>query len=477
MIRTRNYLLVIFWIAIVVSLAAQNGAPQQVWSQVFNLFNGGSQNNPNVAVIEDNIFFTARSYSYDQIKLVQMNKNTQQIGWVRNLGFNSDVGFGQYQLAVSNDYNLAVVDSGFVIRKISAQTGQDIWMRNLPNSPVQRWILLAVTNYLICRGNRGSLVLLNWQTGSIISQMEIAVPYQTPMGMHRVSSQDGQSLYLADTCLDGEYWNISWRATKITISPDLNSYQQNWQIMLADEVSAETTQSCDNVYIKSAYLDSLSNATMKIRRINPQDGEIIWTQDIGGPNECTISGLINNGNNVIAYGLHYGDYRPTMVNYDQTGTQTWAYSAPFPDGDFPYAIYEAAVWDGNNLVLAGRASYSNQTGIESRSWLSMVSTTVSNDDPTAPIPDPGLTCYPNPFRSSTNVKFTQIDNSPTTVAIYNVKGQLVRTLIAGQKLPLGEQIIAWDGKTNAGQIVAAGIYYYKIHSGRFSSTKKIVFLK
>ena len=216
---------------------------------------------------------------------------------------------------------------------------------------------------------------------------------------------------------------------------------------------------------------------MKIRRINPQDGEIIWTQDIGGPNECTISGLINNGNNVIAYGLHYGVYRPTMVNYDQTGTQTWAYSAPFPDGDFPYAIYEAAVWDGNNLVLAGRASYSNQTGIESRSWLSMVSTTVSNDDPTAPIPDPGLTCYPNPFRSSTNVKFTQIDNSPTTIAIYNVKGQLVRTLIAGQKLPLGEQIIAWDGKTNAGQIVAAGIYYYKIHSGRFSSTKKIVLIK
>jgi hypothetical protein len=472
----KTTLLVIIILMAVTMAWAQNGTPQQVWSQTFDLFNGGSQNSNNVVLVGDKIFFTAKDY--DEIKLVQIDKDDRQIGWVRNLGYNSGFGSAQYQMVVSNDYNLAVVDSGFVVRKISAQTGQDMWMYNLYSSPVQGWSLLAVTNYLICRGNRGSLVFLNWQTGEIISQMETAIPYQTPMGIHTVSSQDGQSLYLADVCQDGQYWNTSWRVTKLTLSPDLTNYQQNWQIMVTDETFPRITQSCDYLYVQSLYFDSLSNTTMKIRRINPQDGETVWTQNIGEPNEFDIQGLINNGDNVIAYGLHYGDYRPIMVNYNPSGTQTWSYSAPFPEGGFPYAMYRDAVWDGNVLILTGRASYSNQTATNSRAWLSAVSTTVANDDPTAPAtPEPELTCYPNPFRGSTSVKFNQIDNSPTTIAIYNTRGQLVRTLVNSQKLSPGEHTVAWDGKTDSSQLTAAGVYFYKMTSGRFSSTRKMIMMK
>jgi len=71
-----------------------------------------------------------------------------------------------------------------------------------------------------------------------------------------------------------------------------------------------------------------------------------------------------------------------------------------------------------------------------------------------------LTCYPNPFWGSTNVKFNQVDNGLTTVAIYNIKGQLILTLINDQKLSTGEHSFNWDGKTNSGQTTAAGIYYY-----------------
>lgn len=105
-------------------------------------------------------------------------------------------------------------------------------------------------------------------------------------------------------------------------------------------------------------------------------------------------------------------------------------------------------------------------------------TTVATDDPVTPAtPDPELTCYPNPFRGSTNVKFNQIDNSPTTIAIYNTRGQLVRTLVNSQKLSLGEHSFTWDGKTNSGQPVAAGVYFYKMLSGRFSSTRKMIMMK
>lgn len=458
-----------------VSLTAQNVNPQQVWSQTFDFFNGGSQNSANVVLIGDKIFFIAKDN--DEIKLVQIDKDTRQIGWVKNLGYNLNAGMSPQQLVVSNDYNLAVVDSGFVICKISAQTGQDIWMRNLYGSPVQSWKVFAATNYLICRGNRGSLVLLNWQTGEIISQMETAIPYQTPMGIHTVS-QDGQSLYLADNCLDGQYWNTSWRVTKLTLSPDLSSYQQDWQVVTIDEFFPRIIKSIGCLYVQSVYLDSLGNTTMKMRRINPQDGETVWTQNIGEPNEFDIQGLIDNGDNVIAYGLHYGDYRPIMVNYNPSGTQTWSYSAPFPEGGFPYAMYRAAVWDGNVLILTGRASYSNQTATNSRAWLSAVSTTVANDDPTIPsIPNTEITCYPNPFRGSTNVKLNQIDSSPTTVSIYNARGQLIRTLINDQKLSPGEHSFVWDGNDGKGLPVASGMYLCRATTGKASASRRMILIR
>ena len=85
--------------------------------------------------------------------------------------------------------------------------------------------------------------------------------------------------------------------------------------------------------------------------------------------------------------------------------------------------------------------------------------------------------YPNPFRGSTNVKFNKIDNSPTTVAIYNIKGQLVRTLINNSKLSPGEHIVAWDGKADSGQIVATGMYFIKIESESYSAMRKMILMK
>jgi flagellar hook assembly protein FlgD len=133
-----------------------------------------------------------------------------------------------------------------------------------------------------------------------------------------------------------------------------------------------------------------------------------------------------------------------------------------------------------NVVIHG-FDFKGNRGItcgDDGSIATFADTTVANNDPVTPAtPDPDLSCYPNPFRGSTNVKFTQIDNSPTTVAIYNTRGQLVRTLIKNQKLSPGEHIIAWDGKNNSCQPTADGIYIYKITSGQFSSTKKMIMLK
>ncbi|MEN6446016.1 MAG: T9SS type A sorting domain-containing protein [Candidatus Cloacimonas sp.] len=102
---------------------------------------------------------------------------------------------------------------------------------------------------------------------------------------------------------------------------------------------------------------------------------------------------------------------------------------------------------------------------------------VANDDPSTPAMEAKLTCYPNPFRGSTNIQIKQDDNSPTTIAVYNFRGQLIRTVVNQQVLSPGEHTFVWDGKTDEGKPVAAGIYFCKVTAGSFSSSRKIVMLK
>lgn len=83
----KTVLLVII-LMIVVMAWAQNGGPQQIWSQTFNLFNWGYQNSYNAVPIGDKIFFTTDSNYED--KLVQIDKDTRQICWVKNLSYNPD---------------------------------------------------------------------------------------------------------------------------------------------------------------------------------------------------------------------------------------------------------------------------------------------------------------------------------------------------------------------------------------------------
>jgi len=73
---------------------------------------------------------------------------------------------------------------------------------------------------------------------------------------------------------------------------------------------------------------------------------------------------------------------------------------------------------------------------------------------------------PNPFSTSTTINFNLTTNSHelSQIKIYNIKGQLVRTLpISSFPNPsLGMQELVWDGKDGSGNDVKSGVYFYKI---------------
>lgn len=72
--------------------------------------------------------------------------------------------------------------------------------------------------------------------------------------------------------------------------------------------------------------------------------------------------------------------------------------------------------------------------------------------------------YPNPFNHETVINYTIPEKSDVTIAIFNIMGKNVITLVQGQE-EVGYHSVNWDAKDNFGSIVSAGIYFCKIQAG------------
>lgn len=84
--------------------------------------------------------------------------------------------------------------------------------------------------------------------------------------------------------------------------------------------------------------------------------------------------------------------------------------------------------------------------------------------------------YPNPFNSSTTIGFSIPQAQNVKLAIYNIKGERVRSLIAGL-LKQGAYSFNWDGKNDKGDLLPSGIFLYKLETENFTETKRMLFLK
>jgi len=85
--------------------------------------------------------------------------------------------------------------------------------------------------------------------------------------------------------------------------------------------------------------------------------------------------------------------------------------------------------------------------------------------------------HPNPFNPSTTISFTLPSSSPVSLRIYDVAGKLVRDLISGQTMQVGNSEAVWDGKDYGGKSVSAGVYFYRLNAGEFSETKRMALVK
>jgi hypothetical protein len=84
--------------------------------------------------------------------------------------------------------------------------------------------------------------------------------------------------------------------------------------------------------------------------------------------------------------------------------------------------------------------------------------------------------HPNPFNLETQISFDLPVNSKVSLKIYNLTGQLVRTII-DRDMEAGQHKVVWDGKNQKGETVASGIYFYRLEAGDYVSVKKMGLVK
>lgn len=167
-------------------------------------------------------------------------------------------------------------------------------------------------------------------------------------------------------------------------------------------------------------------------------GRFFNTSGVPVDTEFTIFGPL--GDKIPLYaGSGFGDYQYLVVT-------TRVDTSTFTDGD----VYGAFI--------------SPYPGIE------------ENDSYSGPITFELMENYPNPFNSATSIRYVLPRNSFMRLAIYNIFGQLVRTLEEGEK-SAGSHTITWNGRDEQGRSVGSGIYFYRLETGNLKSTNKMLLLK
>jgi len=243
-----------------------------------------------------------------------------------------------------------------------------------------------------------------------------------------------------------------------------------------------------NVYVTGVIYDSGTfddYATMKYNSV----GDSLWARIYVGPGnwwDMAKAIKVDDSGNVYVTGYSYGgsgtDYDFATIKYFPNGDTAWVrrYNGPANNSDQAFAI---VVDDSSNVYVTG----TSQGDLTSMDYATIKyvkkPSDVGNDTQISQKPfEFSLSQnYPNPFNPSTTIKF-KIQSSrfkvpiPTTLKIYDVLGEKVRTLVDEPKLA-GDYSVAWDGKNDNGEQLASGVYFYQLIVGGYTSAKKMVLLK
>lgn len=179
--------------------------------------------------------------------------------------------------------------------------------------------------------------------------------------------------------------------------------------------------------------------------------------------------VLNNNNEPVANAnVVILDENETVLGYAVTNNDGYYLVNGLPSGNLT-GIATKVLYESDeepvNMTTTGSADF------------------VINPQTTTDVPEDDITPatitlsnYPNPFNPETTISFGLTEAGYTTLSIYNIAGQKIATLVQDE-LSAGTHNITWNGTTSNGANVASGMYFYRLQSGDYTMTNKMVLMK
>ena len=230
----------------------------------------------------------------------------------------------------------------------------------------------------------------------------------------------------------------------------------------------------EDVIICNAFHDQ-RNPRIDVLTNSPDISYLVYWEDMRSSGKEDLTNLFAQQLKISDCSGSYGG--------DISWTSIETYGACNCNGDF---FDQCGVCGGDDTVCADCAGVPNGNSVEDQCGVCGGSG-----------PEPGYDCdgnylnvspdelprsyqlydnYPNPFNPITNIRFDVPKFGPLKLLVYNVNGQLVKTLKDGNIAP-GAYNISWDGFDDYGQVLPSGIYFYHMETNEFNKKSKMVLIK
>ena len=212
------------------------------------------------------------------------------------------------------------------------------------------------------------------------------------------------------------------------------------------------------------------------------NAQITFERTYGGPHAdigCSVQ-QTSDGGYIIAGGTSSfgaGSIDVYLIRTDSVGDTVWTRTYGGPDDDWSWSVEETS--DGGYII----AGFTSSFGAGSHD-IYLIKTDadglVQVTDGDQKSPRPGLSYlaqnYPNPFRAATTITYALPLQLQITLAIYDIRGALVRTLLSFTG-PAGQHEVIWDGRDGRGHRVSSGVYFCRLEAGDHTETKRMVLLR
>ena len=207
--------------------------------------------------------------------------------------------------------------------------------------------------------------------------------------------------------------------------------------------------------------DSLYRSRWFPQVVQIDNGTIAWTDAAEAQNDCNGDGIVDEAD-VLVLALNWGkttaSYTPPLAPSRNEG-----YSLPIL-----YEVLRAVEGMPKSEARNKMINVLRETIMETQRAFVPKETVVMQN-------------FPNPFNPETWIPFKLAKDADVSVRIFDSTGRLVRTLDLGRKSAgsyVTKDLAAyWDGKTETGEQVSSGVYFYTVKAGDFSTTKKMIILK